>query len=137
MENFAEWFYCDINPWSSEEHLAFAAVGAFVLIFASTLAILISVYVGHQHPASNGKVYFTVAYFFAPLISLAMSLLFKWYVAAAILTVIFAAVFLSSKQKKEEFATKRNFVRFILVNIMVPNLMIIVLSLSGLPYNLL
>ena len=66
-----------------------------------------------------------------------MSLLLKWYVAAAILTVIFAAVFLSSKQKKEEFATKRNFVRFILVNIMLPNLIIIVLSLSGLPYNLL
>ncbi len=137
MEKFAEWVYGNINPWSSEEHLVFAAVTAFVLILASTLAILISVCVGTQHPASNGKVYFAVAYFCGPLISLAMSLLFKWYVAAAILTVIFAAVFLSSKQKKEEFATKRNFVRFILVNIMLPNLIIIVLSLSGLPYNLL
>ena len=137
MEKFAEWVYGNINPWSSEEHLVFAAVAAFVLILASTLAILISVCVGTQHPASNGKVYFAVAYFCGPLISLAMSLLFKWYVAAAILTVIFAAVFLSSKQKKEEFATKRNFVRFILVNIMLPNLIIIVLSLSGLPYNLL
>ena len=137
MEQFADWFSNNINPWSSEEHLALAAVGAFVLILASTLAILILVCVGTQHPASYGKVYFAVAYFCAPLISLAMSLLFKWYVAAAILMVIFAAVFLSFKQKKEEFTTKRNFVRFILVNIMVPNLMIIVLSLSGLPYNLL
>jgi hypothetical protein len=66
-----------------------------------------------------------------------MSLLFKWVVSAVILTLIFAAVFFSAKQKKEAFATKKNFACFYLANVMLPNLIIILLSLSGLPYKLL
>ena len=134
MENFAEWFYNNANPWSTEEHLILAAVTAFVLIFASTVAILILAYVGNQHQKSYGKIYIAVAYCCTPLISLAMSLLFKWYVSAAILTLIFAAVFLTHK---EGFATKKNFAFFCLANVILPNLLMIVLSLSGLPYKLL
>ena len=73
MENFAEWFYNNANPWSTEEHLILAAVTAFVLIFASTVAILILAYVGNQHQKSYGNIYIAVAYCCTPLISLAMS----------------------------------------------------------------
>ena len=137
MEKFAEWFYDNMNPWSSEDHLTLAAVTAVVLIFVSTAAILVLAYAGHHRQKSSERIYFAVAYGCAPLLSLAMSLLFKWYVSAAILTLIFAAVFLTHKEDKEGFATKKNFAFFCLANVILPNLLMIVLSLSGLPYKLL
>ena len=137
MEYFADWFYHHINPWSSEEHLAYAAVAAFVLMTASTVAILILAFVAKKNQISSGKIYFAVTSFCTPLFSFAMSLLFKWVVSAVILTLIFAAVFFSAKQKKEAFETKKNFACFYLANVMLPNLIIILLSLSGLPYKLL
>ena len=136
MERFAEWFYEFMCPWSSDDYLAIAAAVAFVLILISciTILILVTVYNKCQTHFGKNKLYFIVAYFCVPLISFSFSLLFKWYVAAAILTVIFVAVFLSSKE--DESATTKNFVRFYLANIILPNLFIVALSFLGLPYLL-
>ena len=135
MEKIAEWFYQHMSPWSCDEHLILASiVGCVLMMLASIGVIVIAFRLARDRKASDRKkLYRILTCFCTPVFSLAFSLMFRWYISAGILTLLFAWIFFSAKGS--EIRTRKNIAIFFLINIVSPNLLIILLSLLGLPYK--
>lgn len=136
MEKFADWFYENISPWSCDEHLILATIVGCVLIMLASIAVIVIAF-GLTRDKENDqrkKLYYLLTCLCTPVFSLAFSLMFKWYIAAGILLLLFAWIFLSAKDS--EIRTKKNMALFFLINIVLPDLMIILLSLFVLPYRI-
>ena len=135
MEKFAHWFYQNMNPWSCDEHLILASiVGCVLMMLASIGVIVIAFRLARDRKASDRKkLYRILTCFCTPVFSLALSLMFRWYISAGILTLLFAWIFFAAKDS--EIRTGKNIALFFLINIVSPNLLIILLSLLGLPYK--
>lgn len=135
MEKFSAWFSRIICPWNNYDELAIAAIVAVILITLSTITIFILIKrydLSTNHDTNNKKLYLAIIYFCTPLIFFALSLLFKWYIAIPIFTLVFVLAFSSSNN--DELATKKSFIIFYLVNIILPYFLLMILSFLGLPY---
>ena len=86
-----------------------------------------------KEAGSRKKLYDLLTCLCTPVFSLAFSLMFRWYISAGILTLLFAWIFISAKNS--ELISRKNIALFFLINIVFPNLLIILLSLLGLPYR--
>ena len=135
MEKFADWFYLNISPWSCDEHLILACVVGCVLIMLASFAVIVIAFrlARDKEAGSRKKLYDLLTCLCTPVFSLAFSLMFRWYISAGILTLLFAWIFISAKNS--ELISRKNIALFFLINIVFPNLLIILLSLLGLPYR--
>ena len=135
MEKIAEWFYQHMSPWSCDEHLILASiVGCVLMMLASIGVIVIAFRLARDRKASDRKkLYRILTCFCTPVFSLAFSLMFRWYISAGILTLLFAWIFFSAKDS--ELKSRKNIAMFFLINIVLPNLLIILSSWMGLPYQ--
>ena len=109
-------------------------VGCVMIMLASIGVIVIAFCFAHDKEAGNRKkLYYLLTCLFTPVFSLAFSLMFRWYIVAGILTFLFAWIFYAAKDS--EMRTGKNIALFFLINILLPNLLIILFSLLGLPYR--
>lgn len=124
-----------MSPWSCDDHLILACiVGCVLIMLASIAVILIAFSLTHDKEAGHRKkLYCILTCFCTPVFSLAFSLMFRWYISAGILTLLFAWVFFAAKDR--EMRTWKNIAYFFLINIVWPNLLVILLSVMGLPYK--
>lgn len=135
MEKVAEWFYRIMSPWSCDDHQILASiVGCVLMMLASIGVIVIAFGLARDKEAGNRKkLYYLLTCLCTPVFSLACSLMFRWYISAGVLSLLFGWIFISAKDS--EIRTRKNIALFFLINIVLPNLLIILLSLLGLPYR--
>ena len=135
MEKFADWFYRNMSPWDCDEHLILASiVGCVLIMLVSSGVIVIAFRLARDKEAGSRKrLYDLLTCLCTPVFSLACSLMFRWYISAGILTLLFAWIFFAAKDS--EIRTGKNIALFFLINIVLPNLLIILLSVIGLPYR--
>ena len=135
MEKFADWFYRNMSPWDCDEHLILAGiVGCVLIMLVSSGVIVIAFRLARDKEAdSRKKLYDLLTCLCTPVFSLAFSLMFRWYLSAGVLTLLFAWVFFAVKDG--EIRTEKNIALFFLINIVLPNLLIILSSWMGLPYK--
>ena len=135
MEKTADWFYQNISPWSSDGHLILACVDGCVLIMLASIAVIVIAFglTRDKEEDNRKKLYYFLTCFCTPFFSLAFSLMFRWYLSAGVLTLLFAWVFFAVKDG--EIRTEKNIALFFLINIVLPNLLIILSSWMGLPYK--
>lgn len=134
MEKLSELFYEIVCPWRSFQYLELASIVSCSLICLSVLIILISckIYYYNNIFFNSYKFFRVVVYGCCPLISLSMSLLFKWYISGFVFFVIL--VFCFSSSKNNEFMTKNKFILLCTMCIFIPNILLVILAFLGLPY---
>lgn len=124
-----------MSPWSCDDHLILASVVGCVLIMLASIGVIVIAFRLARDNEAGGrkKLYYLLTCLCTPVFSLAFSLMFRWYISAGILTLLFGWIFFAAKDS--EIRTGKNIALFFLINIVLSNLLIILLSLLGLPYR--